>query len=677
MNRTELMRRLPLSVWFALLLAGALPEPKLHAADSDAATLPAAAYQSGLSSEPLRQLDERLAQAGTDPQARRELEAELIVMLQPDATFEARLFACQRLAIVGSDRSLPALEPLLRSPDTVGMACLALANFPSAKADAALRNALPYLDRASLVHVVSTLGHRRDTRSVTEFARLVNHADPQVAQAATLALARVANRAARRTLAALRKAPTPAIASVLDEASMLEAEALVSGRDLKAARQLYEQLIQPTHPDHIRAGALDALLTLEGTRVQDRILSILDRRDFSLQPDAPLRPVAIAAIGRLQTARAGLTFAGVLDRLPDSEKVLMVQALADLGRHAPRPALAAQLRNDSTAVRLAVIRAFAQLADPTDIPTFAKALATAQTTEERRLVEAALIRLPSETAIDRALLALWAPASPQAQAGLLNVLGRRGSPAAIPALFAGARSQETTVARAGLQGLGRLGTPAELPAMIDLYTSLPPGPVRDDAEAALARILERMSDIAGRTQAIYAKLDTATTTETNLALIRLLPLAGGARALQAARAAAANPNESIRDAGVRALTEWPSPDAADDLIAIYREPTVPAHQSLALRGLARLAREANASPSTALIDRYRAILGLAHSDDDRRLILGALGGCFHPDALALALEQRRHLPVRAEADQAVRRIADALKSTHPQQAQAALSALAE
>jgi hypothetical protein len=110
---------------------------------SDAPTLPAAAYQSGLSSEPLRQLDERLAQAGTDPQARRELEAALIVMLQPDATFEARLFACQRLAIVGSDRSLPALEPLLRSPDTVGMACLALANFPSAKADAALRNALP------------------------------------------------------------------------------------------------------------------------------------------------------------------------------------------------------------------------------------------------------------------------------------------------------------------------------------------------------------------------------------------------------------------------------------------------------------------------------------------------------------------------------------------------------
>ena len=677
MNRTKPKRPLPLRPWVALVLATALTQANLYAANPNAPTLPAAAYQSGLSAEPLRQLDQRLARAGTDPREGRELEAALMEMLQPDATFEAKLFACQRLAIVGTDRSLPALDPLLRSPDTVGMACLALANFPSAKADTVLRNALPYLAGVSLVQVVSTLGNRRDTRSVAELARLVNHPDPQVAQAATLALARVANRAARRTLTTLRRAPNPAVATILDEASLLEAEALVAKRDLKAARQIYEKLIQPTHSNQVRAGALDALLTLKGTRIEDRILSILDRRDFALQPDAPLRPVAIAAIGRLHNARAGLTFAGVLDRLPASEKVLLIQALADLGPHAPRPALAAQLRSDVTAVRLAVIRAFAQLGDPADIPTFAEALTAAQTAEERRLVEAALIQLPEESTTDQALLAQWTPASPQAQAGLLNVLGRRGSRAAIPVLFAGARSSETTVARAGLQGLGRVGTPAEVPAMIDLYASLPPGAVRDDAETALARTLERMPDIAGRTQAICTKLDAATTTEARLALIRLLPLAGGAQALHAARAAAADPHESIRDAGVRALTEWPSPEAADDLIALYRDAPAPAHQSLALRGLARLAREANASPNTGLTDRYRQVLDLARNDDDRRLVLGALGACFHPNALALALEQRQHLPVRPEADQAVRRIAHALQPTQPQAAEAALKALAD
>lgn len=672
----EIHRRHALRLSLILILAVGLSSAHLAFADEDAPPLVASAYQSGLSAAPLRFLDDQLAQVGGDARKRRELETALIALLQPGATFEAMLFACQRLAIVGTDRSLPALEPLLASPDTVGMACLALANIPSAKADAALRDAIPQLAAPSLLQVVATLGHRRDTRSVATLIRLVNHPEPQVAQAATLALARVSNRSARRALAALRKSPTPAIAPVLDEATLIEAEALVAGRDFKAARRLYADLIYPHHPDHVRAGAFGALLSLDGARVEDRILSLLDGADPALQPDAPLRPLAIAAVRQLTSARAGLTFAGLLDRLSTSEKVLLIQALADLGPNTPRPALAAQLKHDATEVRLAVIQAFAQLADPADIPTFVEALAASRTTAEQRLIANALIQLPGESVTDRALLAQWNLAPPQAQAGLLNALSRRGSRIAIPVLFAGARSTETLVARAGIQGLGRVATPAELPAMIDLYAGLAPGPQRDDAEASLAQILERMPDVAGRTQAVCAKLNAADTPSVRLALLRLLPLAGGAEALQAARRAATDADEAVRDAAIRALAEWPAPDAADDLISLYRDSPVATHQSLALRGLVRLARDANALPSTDWIDRYRQLLEAARNDDDRRLILGALGGCHHPDALALALEQRQHAAVLPEADQAVKSIANAIRSAHSREVEAALKALA-
>lgn len=66
----------------------------------------------------------------------------------------------------------------------------------------------------------------------------------------------------------------------------------------------------------------------------------------------------------------------------------------------------------------------------------------------------------------------------------------------------------------------------------------------------------------------------------------------------------------------------------------------PAFGVLAWRGMLRLAQEANRAPDEALIKQYRQLLAIARSDDDRTLVLSALGGCHHQDALALAAEQR-------------------------------------
>jgi hypothetical protein len=60
---------------------------------------------------------------------------------------------------------------------------------------------------------------------------------------------------------------------------------------------------------------------------------------------------------------------------------------------------------------------------------------------------------------------------------------------------------------------------------------------------------------------------------------------------------------------------------------------------------------------------------------DLRLILGALGGAAHPEALQLALPLLENTGVRAEAEVAVRKIAEAIKAQHPQATEAALKRL--
>jgi hypothetical protein len=55
-----------------------------------------------------------------------------------------------------------------------------------------------------------------------------------------------------------------------------------------------------------------------------------------------------------------------------------------------------------------------------------------------------------------------------------------------------------------------------------------------------------------------------------------------------------------------------------------------------------------------------------------RLILGTLGGAAHPGALQLALPLCANAGVRAEAEVAVKKIAQSIKAQHPQAAQEAL-----
>ena len=65
----------------------------------------------------------------------------------------------------------------------------------------------------------------------------------------------------------------------------------------------------------------------------------------------------------------------------------------------------------------------------------------------------------------------------------------------------------------------------------------------------------------------------------------------------------------------------------------------------------------------------------ARGDADLRLILGALGGAAQPGALELALPLLDNAGVRAEAEVAVKKIAEAIKAQDPKAAQEALKRL--
>lgn len=707
----------------SLLLASWVISPLAFAAEVAAGVAPnlaaaLSAYTSGDSIQAQRQFDDLLAQSTTNTALKSVCETTLIQVLQtPSSTAEAKLFACQRLAIVGTEACLPALGTSLDSQDTVGMACLALANIPSQKAGQILRDALPRLRGNAKIQVIQTLGARRQPASSALLSALTRDADLPAAEAAIAALGKIADPTAADTLAALRAKTDSPLAHAVQEASLVLADQLVARKDAAAAKPIYEQLLAPANPAHVRAGALRALCRLDQDHGEARLLEIL--REPAPEPDSPaaaLRPVAIAAVGGIESKVAAADFAELLPRLPVHEQVLLLDALADLGEDCPLDALVRSLDSTEASVRLAAIHALAKrnLADVrlgqldvkfANLPDLITALAKAQTPAERQVAEDVFVQLPGgQYAVYLMLVELMkAKASAPAKPGIFAALGRRGATEAIPTLYSHLKSTEPGVAKAAWLALGRLVGPTPppqvltvpvattdgnapklafeagrvvgFPDLLDSFLATKPGDVRDTAQTTLVQILARMPADPSRSDAVCAKLSTTTDPTDRAALLSLLPVAGGPTALAAVKSALNDSDATVREAALRALTDWATADAWDDLLALYQKQPAGTQTALALRGLTRLANDENAKPSDALAQRYRVLIETARTDDDRKQVLGALGGCAHPDALKLALPLLENAAVRAEAASAVRRIAEALKGTHPQLAAEALAKL--
>jgi hypothetical protein len=335
----------------------------------------------------------------------------------------------------------------------------------------------------------------------------------------------------------------------------------------------------------------------------------------------------------------------------------------------------AQVKSQHPQVRLASVQALGQLGDVRSVPLLAQAMSAADTATERATIERAIVGLPGAEATDRSLVEALPQATSDAKPHLMSALAQRQARSAVPALLEESSSPTATVARAAFQALGRLATSSDLPALLDRLALLQAPAARPNAETAVARAMIQVESVGQRWEMLRQRLDQENDLETQLSLLRLLPNAPDGAARARLERAVQDTNPRIVDTALRALVDWPDLEAWGALVRVYREDVVEAHRVLALRGLVRLAQESSGDPSPVRIRRYRELLESVRRDEDRKLILGALGSVACPEALPLALAQLEIAEVRAEAELAVRQIAESIKAQDPEAAEAALQRL--
>ncbi len=619
-------------------------------------------YEFGQSREPLSVVSDLVKNSLESPEKRNEMASKLAALLDSDATRDCKLFVCRKLALIGTAAQVPQLAGLLDTVERADMARYALERIPGPEASKALLNALPGAPDEVKIGIINSLGERQCKRAVGALAPLVTAENAGVAEAAVSALGKIGGPKAVEVLAAAQEKLPDALEAYWADAYLLCADKLLEQDKKPEAVRIYKAMYKPGAPASIRVAAFCGLVKARGADSVELVTEALTGKDPAL------KEVATSVVRDMPGTEATKTYAAQLNDLPPDGRVRLLAALADRGDSAALPAVKKLLNSDNEEVRLAAIRATARLGDASCVGKLAAIAA-----EKGPAAKAAADSLHALTGpgVDGAILNQMKSAKPAVLIQLIEAVVERDISDTVQPLLRAADSPDNKVRMAAYEALGKVGDTHDIVALVDRLINIDDDAVRRAAEKALVAVARRAPEGEKRIKIILAMLSRPLDVEKRCSLLRVLGEVGESASLDELRAAARDDDAAVRDAAVRALTAWPTPVPADDLLRIAKQTDNATHRILALRGYARmLGMPSDRSPEEA-VDKYKQALDLATRVEEKKAVLAGLANVRSPDAIDLVLPLMKNNEIKAEAVTAALELAQNICAIAPDKAKQA------
>ncbi len=628
-----------------------------------------AKYEYGQSREPLTTLTDLIRSLHGRPDTIAQIERRFLKFLQSKATAAAKQFICRQLSIIGTEEAVPVLTMMLFERPTseiqpADMARYALERIPSPAVDWALRNALDKTTGRVKVGVINSIGNRGDEKAVAQLKALLNDSDEEIVEAAMAALGKIGGTEAAAALDAARPKKSAAAERCLAwaNASLMCADKFRAQGMRRPAWQIYSQLYAADKPAQVRAAALRGIVATRPRQAGNIIIGVLEGDDVQMQS---------AAIGLLSEVSGTELTRAVTDRLPDLSVTAQVQVLAALaGRRDPSalPAVLEAARSDSADVRVAALTALGALGDASSVDLLAKTAADT-TGPEQQAARDSLYRLrPSD--VDDRILAAIPDADAKVKLELIRSIGERNMTRGVDALFKTARAPEPDVRIESLKVLKLVADPQYLSPLLDLLTGARDEAERRQAEDTVAAAVRKAGDEDQRARhvlTITTMLASVRDVTARSSLLNVLGKIGHDSAVPILRAALKDPDAEVKDAAIRALSEWPTDKPADDLLNIARGSDDQRRRILALRGFVRLIGLDSQRPPDETIKMYQQAMELAPNANEKRMVLSGLANVKSLAALRMAEGHLQDDGLRQEAEAAVIKIAEAAQAGHPKE----------
>ncbi|UCE99913.1 MAG: HEAT repeat domain-containing protein, partial [Planctomycetota bacterium] len=432
------------------------------------------------------------------------------------------------------------------------------------------------------------------------------------------------------------------------------------------ALNIYNELYKLAEPVPIRTASLRGIATAVPQNADEIIVDVLEGKDEMMQT------TAIGLVREIPEIDVGAVCVK-LPKLSVTGQVQLLSALADRGDPAALRGVTRAANSKEDTVRVAALQALGKLGDSSSVSLLAQRAAKSKDTEQEAARES-LYRL-SGPKVDETILASVSKAHPKVKVELIHGIGKRNIPGSVETLLRTAQDKHADVRLESIKVLKDVAKPKHVPAMVDLLINARSETELKEAEKTVASVSRKSMGEENVTKAVLDAITSVEDIKIRCSLLQVLGAIGGSECLDKLRAALADSDQEIQTAAIRALSDWPDAEPADDLKEVVSSTDDNIRRALALRGFIRLIGIDSDRPAYETVEMYRQAMELASNVDEKKLVLSGLARIKSFAALYMASNYLKDDALQQEAGTAMVKIAEFTRHSHPQQTKILLQML--
>lgn len=559
---------------------------------------------------------------GDAEEARAMVSGAFLQALGAAADPEVKAFLMSELQVCGGAEAVDALAGYLGDDTLVEPATQALLAIRTENVAPALKAAFEGAQGPRAVTLMKALGELRQSDMADKIVPFTASENREIRLVAYQALAEMGVPQALEPMRqAYETAPSYEKAKVASY-GLAYARRLAESGDLQTANTICEYLMSSGQVN-VRSAALATLADIGHPSAQSLLLAAMD------DPDLAYRAAALKLAARFPSTEATRQWLARMQDVSPEVRAEIIAMLGSRGDNIVSDTLTRQILAEDKVVRLAAIDAATTIAGSRAVAPMLDRLSKGAEDDEIQAIKSAMLRIPGRQVVKACGQALGKTPAP-ARIALLDVLKQRHAEIVRREVFAQAKDGDESVRLAALDALLTAARPGDAAQVVALVTGAPTDAEKEAARAVLVTLASQKP--APLFDAI-AKHDGQARAD----LLPALPALGTDEAYHAAVVSADSGNPAVKDAAVRALSDWPNPLAMPRLLEIAKATGDETHHVLALGGFLRLVPAAPITPPEK-VAQYKEALDAARRKEERLAALSGLAAIRTLESLQLVAQ---------------------------------------
>ncbi len=556
-------------------------------------------------------------------------------------------FLVGQLQLIGKDESAAVLGKLLKDKELCDAACRALLAIGTENASKTLVETLGDVDETNKAAIIKTIGEFKNKDACEKLLEYVTNPNREIRLAALFAIANIGDDSAEKALKKATIVEDPYEKAKAYSFYMLYAKRLAEQGEVKQAVKICTNIYEKSDLITIRCEALGSLAAIQGNQAQETLLKAIESDNDQMQE------AVVQLAKNLGDETDTLKWAKKLETVSDDAKIRIITMLAERGDKAALGEITKFIAPEQPngKVAAAAVAAIGKLGQTEAINIILSGLDSGET-ERVKAVKETLNLLAGEN-VNKAVANKLTDAklTSESKIVLIEFLAERLAKEHKDIVLAQTKDADDNVKLAAVKALSDLASAGDLRELVKLMLDTDNTKLQTATQKTIVATAKRASEISSVLEAV----DTAGDKSKALLLDTLAKL-GGMEAINKVLAQTTSTVDTVKDAALRALSNWPDEYAISPLLDIAARTEDSTYHVITLRGCLRIISTVPL-PSEKKIELYKKAMAIAKRDDEKKMIIAGLSNIRNEDALFMAGEYIDNDQLSSEAALAIANIA--------------------